>query len=66
MNNIERALLSEYLTHDLSPIHRRPFVATVVGVGQAEVIEAHEVEDGRVNVVYVDWVFRGAKADFVG
>lgn len=41
-------------------------VATTVSVGEFFVIEAHEVEHGGVEVVDVDFVFNGGKAEVVG
>ena len=41
-------------------------VSAGVAVGELFVVEAHEVENGGVEVVDVDFVFDGGKAEFVG
>src|SRR5215468_10927327 len=42
------------------------FVAAVVQECQVNVVEAEQVQDGGVQVVDVDGVFRGVQAEFVG
>jgi len=41
-------------------------VAALGSVGEAGVFDAHEVEDGGVEVVDVDWVFGDVVAEVVG
>src|SRR5262245_56421485 len=58
-------LLGEDFRNHFAAVHRRPLVAAVVEVGELEVVQAHEVEDGGVDVVDVDGVVDGPEADFV-
>lgn len=44
----------------------QPVIASVVAVGEFFVIEAHEVENGGVEVVHVDFTAGDADAVFVG
>ena len=51
---------------DISVNVGEPEVAACVPVGQEFVIEAHEMEDGRMQVVHVNWILDGFEAELVG
>jgi hypothetical protein len=57
-----RENLLDYLAADIS----KSFIASVMPIGEALVIEAEQVQDGGVNVVNVGEAFRGAEADRIG
>ena len=56
----------EDLPDDMAVDVGEAVVAAAVAVGQSLVIEAHQVQDRRVQVVDVDLVLHGVPAEFVG
>src|SRR5262245_14321249 len=54
------------LLHDPAVDVGEPVVATAVTIGEPLVIEAHEVQDRRVQVVDVDLALQGMPAKLVG
>ena len=52
--------------HDMAVDVGEAEVSAGVAVGELFVIETHEVENGGVEVVDVDFVFDGCEAEFVG
>jgi hypothetical protein len=56
--------------HDVlhhAPEHiRQPEIASCVAVPQPLVVEAEQVQDGGVEIVDVEGVFRGVHAEFIG
>src|SRR5437899_8793831 len=58
--------LQKDFLHHHARVDGGPFVAAVVEVGEVKVIEAHEVQDGGVEVVDMIGLVDGAEADFVG
>lgn len=61
-----RRHLHHHLPHH-PPAHiRQTLFPPLVKIRQRLVVHAHEAEDGGVDVVKVDFVFRGGEAEFVG
>lgn len=61
------ATLSFHNVMDDIPKHiRQPHVATVVTVGEFQVIQAQEVENRRVDIVHVHGVMNGVHAKVIG
>src|SRR5689334_18730515 len=56
----------QQLFHDLALHIRQTEVAALETVGELRVIEAEQVQQRRVQVVDVDFVFRGVEAEVVG
>src|SRR5262245_49632298 len=61
-----KAGLRQDFGHDLAVDVGEPLVLSVVLVSQLLVIEPHDVEDGRVQVVDVDLAFDRLEAELVG
>ncbi len=59
-------LLSQDLTHDVAMHVGQAEIAAAVAIRQPLVVEAHEVQNGGVQVVDVDAVLDGCDAEFVG
>src|SRR5262245_64905014 len=58
--------LAQYPSYHV-PVHvRQPKVAAAVAIGEPQVVEAQEVQNGGVQVVDADAIFDGAVADLVG
>src|SRR5258705_12224585 len=58
--------LGEYLWHDLAVDIGQAVVAPSVAIGKARVIEAHQVQNSRVEVVHMDLVLNGVPSKVVG
>ena len=54
------------LVHDLSRNIREPEVAALEPVGQFLVVQAEQVQDGRVQVVDVYGILGNSPTDFIG
>src|SRR5258708_7549538 len=63
-----RILLSslfQKFSNYLAVVDGGAFVAAVVAIGQAQVVQAHEVHDGRVEVVDMNALVHGPQADLI-
>src|SRR5262245_14116150 len=63
---ISPKLLGNQLVNHLAVDIGEAEVAAGVAIGEALVVEAHELQDGGVQVVNVDGVFGRAEAEFIG
>ncbi len=57
---------AEDVFYDIPADIGQAVVAAAVAVGQLFVVDAHQVQDGGVEIVDVDFVFHGVPAEFVG
>ena len=58
--------LGQNTLHDLAMHVGQAEVAAAVAVGEAGMVQAHQVQDGGVQVVDVHAVFDGVEAELVG